>query len=582
MSSCPRQSPTSHVMERSHLLSAADVNAWFGEHAGDAVCRATAVRDPAMLWFSDAVAEGLPTLRSLNPLERRKRVLLDCSWHAEPAGWLDNHGPTSAQLGIADRYGGVGIGKNGGSGRAWYVAGYHVKGIGRTPLIGHGVNAAHASGGAYLEEIVRETIFTELHRLEFPCGAVPMLAIIDLGVDVVWKTTNGDKRERQVLAVRPAMLRPAHFERALQHASSIPFGGAVDAERVVTRIGKLCDWLPSASIEAALRTWATGWAEQIGYGYVHRLAHGGLSTSNVTWSGALFDFGACSAMPDWRRYLLNDDGRRFEPSSDIVTAGLESLVTSWYFATDTLPVPRETLRGIACDAQVALARRVLIEARRLVGDLPSQASAAVAGLDDAACLRGLSVMAAARSSLHAFPSPGDHQGEDWLDTVPDFIAEVFALSESPRLTQIAPLVADTQSARARFIARPRPALHREAMHERLYAAVDRPDDLGRIDPEAVTRFIATEVARHRRDPGEIPDDAEAVGFVHGHAGSGTLIRRAASLWLSMDLPCRPAHTSGELPPERHWCAVEEAGPMAIRLKDRQEPVDVIAVLHDAR
>lgn len=548
-----------------HLLSAAEVAVWFGPHAGDTPCRASSVRDPSLLWFNDAVADGLPALRDLDPAARRRRVLEDCAWHAQVDGWEDSATSGTLPVGVADRYGGSGIGTNGGSGRAWYVAGYHVKGIGRTPLIGRGVDAAHASGGAYLEEIVRETIFAELHRLEFPHGAVPMLAIIDLGVDVVWKTVHGDKRERQVLAVRPAMLRPAHFERALQHASSQTFGGAVDAERVTARIERLLALLPPTAIEAGLRTWATGWAEQIGYGYVHRLAHGGLSTSNVTWSGALLDFGACSAMPDWRAYLLNDNGRRFEPSSDVVTAALESLATSWYFATDALPVARETLQKIAADARVALARRVLREARRLDGDLPSQAHEAVAALDDAACLHCLDTLFANRLYPHAFPALGERRGEDWASALPSLV-------DAPQADAL-------RQARAKFIARPRPQLHREAMRDRLHAAVDRLDAHGRIDPDSVTRFIANEVAKHRRDAGEMPLDARPVGFVHGAAGTGTLVRQGVALWLVLDPPWRPESAKLDSAPERRWYAVEAVGPDRVRLQRALEPTDFEVVRH---
>src|ERR1700681_3918252 len=56
------------------------------------------------------------------------------------------------RVALADRYGGMGIGPNGGSGRAGYLAGVHIKGIGPTDLIGSGNDGFHATGSMYLQE----------------------------------------------------------------------------------------------------------------------------------------------------------------------------------------------------------------------------------------------------------------------------------------------------------------------------------------------------------------------------------------------------------------------------------------------
>jgi hypothetical protein len=93
---------------------------------------------------------------------------------------------TDQKYAVADRYGGAGIGRNGGSGRNALVNGFLVKGVGRTPLVGQSTPLSHASGGAYLEECVREAIFSEVVSHDFPYGAVPALGILGTGLVQDW------------------------------------------------------------------------------------------------------------------------------------------------------------------------------------------------------------------------------------------------------------------------------------------------------------------------------------------------------------------------------------------------------------
>lgn len=209
-------------------------------------------------------------------------------------------------FGVADCYGGAGISSNGGSGRAVYINGYHVKGVGRTPLVGIDADVTHASGGAYLEECVRETIFSEIVHLEFPHGSVPTLAIIDTGREVIWETEQGPKRERMCLLVRPMFLRPAHIERAVRYKSGDEYGGAKDAARVrATALAIERQAGGAAAMNDLLSTCLVRWAQQIAYSYVSRLSHGGVTSSNVSIDGRLADFGAMTSVPTFGRYWVS-------------------------------------------------------------------------------------------------------------------------------------------------------------------------------------------------------------------------------------------------------------------------------------
>lgn len=272
----------------------------------------------SVVWVNPRAEDEDPNYSALGDLSRYGAYLLEkCAFVIAAA---DVQTPDA--FGIADRYGGDGIGSNGGSGRAVFMNGYHIKGVGRTPLVGLDTDASHASGGAYLEECVRESIFAEIVHLEFPHGSVPTLAIIDTGREVIWQTDQGPKRERMCLLVRPMFLRPAHLERAIHYKSGNEYEGATDAARVRATALAIEKQVGGAeSLDDLLRSCLERWARQIAYSYVSRLSHGGVTSSNVSIDGRLVDFGAMAAVPTFGRYwLASGVGPTGEQYKDIESA----------------------------------------------------------------------------------------------------------------------------------------------------------------------------------------------------------------------------------------------------------------------
>ena len=208
-------------------------------------------------------------------------------------------GESADAVAHADRYGGAGIGLNGGSGRAVCLPGYHVKGIGRTPLVSPKIGFAHASGGAFLEECVREAAFSIVVDETFPHKAVPTLALIETGDVQVWQTEFGPKVEHKVLLVRPQFVRPAHFQRAVAHIGADPLVGSIDQRRVALMFEAIVEHCGPSEVPELFSRFAENWARQISHGFVARLLHSSYTTSNVTMEGRLLDFGAMSAVPSW-------------------------------------------------------------------------------------------------------------------------------------------------------------------------------------------------------------------------------------------------------------------------------------------
>ena len=152
-------------------LSSMEALAFFdpeGQHLPLSMARLPQAR---VLWVNQRVMRQDPMFYTCGGTldDYRAHLLHSCACVVADQSYEDKE----TVIGVADRYGGIRIGHNGGSGRAVILNGYHVKGVGRTPLVSVLTEAGHASGGAYLEECVRETIFSELIAAEYPGGAVP-------------------------------------------------------------------------------------------------------------------------------------------------------------------------------------------------------------------------------------------------------------------------------------------------------------------------------------------------------------------------------------------------------------------------
>lgn len=252
-----------------------------------------------IVWVNPRAAEIDPAFALHGGMGRYERHLLNsCSYVISPAGRV---------TGWVDRYGGDGIGPNGGSGRAALVNGYYLKGIGRTPLVADSSDPLHATGRMDLHEAVREAIFGELIGAEFPWSAVPVLAIIAIALPVLGDADRA-LAQTSVILVRPDFTRPAHFMRAERFKPRDRTEHEADVDRVRYTVSKLCLALSDRRIADFVCAMMGRWAEQIAYGFIHRLSQGGLSPSNITIDGRLVDFGSTTALPSWANIPICTDG----------------------------------------------------------------------------------------------------------------------------------------------------------------------------------------------------------------------------------------------------------------------------------
>jgi hypothetical protein len=200
----------------------------------------------------------------------------------------------------ADRYGGSGGELHGGSGRCGSKDGFIAKGIGKTPLVTEQVDIYHKNGRMSVSEALRETINAEIVNRELPWGAIPTVAIIDAGFDFPY----GESQEphRAAIVVRPAFIRPAHFERSIFFGS----GGYRDSAQFKDAL-RVRDATRAAAaapeVYPPLLDMFRRFAQQIGVARARRLWQGRFLSSNVSINGALVDFGSFRALSNWRRTI---------------------------------------------------------------------------------------------------------------------------------------------------------------------------------------------------------------------------------------------------------------------------------------
>lgn len=214
----------------------------------------------------------------------------------------------------ADRYGGTFGHSHGGSGRAGTFGNLNAKGIGATPLRDPKANWYHSHGCMWLEEAVREAIYSEVCWYEFPWRSNPIVAIIDTGEHAQWR--DGTRGARRAIAVRPAALRVAHLERNILFGTagtveSDQYKDTLRVKEIISHVSRLGIELDRNTSSPVLASMVNRICDQIGYGRAHRLFHGDYLSSNICITGALIDFGAFRGVEDWQRREWEDDGLPF-------------------------------------------------------------------------------------------------------------------------------------------------------------------------------------------------------------------------------------------------------------------------------
>jgi hypothetical protein len=460
-------------------------------------------------------------------LERQIDVL-DCSTRKRVVAWLIDEfaycvpaksDPHDAYVAVekifgADRYGGSGLVPHGGSGRAGISGRFQVKGIGVTPLVGNIQTWSYSHGCSWLEECLREAICAEVAIAEFPHEGVPVIAVIDAGMN--YRMPDGELGERRGLMVRPCVVRPAHLERASMFAGSDSHrqeAAAEDVQRVRDAIGHFEKWVaPGASVEgraAGLEDFFFRISEQIAFGQVHRLCHG-FFTSNMTLSGELLDFGSFRSLPDWAKVFTQDHMPGFGGERHLLKAAVKSLCYFYnkYKSADSSEMKEAALLAVA---ERALAARFDMECLRVwnlqdvpAGDLRDVVLDAMRRYYEKQQQTNVSLERGFTSLLPWLGNALDGRATDAVATgKPTIESETIERIENALVANFGADAAGVARARrsrstARRLLMPRDVLYREALQETLYGMLGGQNQILGPEVDRVADTIRSILSAGRR------------------------------------------------------------------------------------
>ena len=234
----------------------------------------------------------------------------------DPEHAYDRHEATF----LGERYGGSGLGHNGGGVRCGLSGAIQIKGIGKNSLAGNGTDFFHSYGGASLNEGIVEALWGEILNFTLPYGAVRIYGLLTTGtrVPLLNPKEGCDPTTARALILRQPTLRLAHYMRAIHFRPGEQLSPtASDTQRTraaVLGIGQAfasvygnapADNLDPAYLNQCLNEMFGRIASQIAAARARRIMHGSLIASNLSLNGAFLDFGTTSALPDYGRIYIS-------------------------------------------------------------------------------------------------------------------------------------------------------------------------------------------------------------------------------------------------------------------------------------
>ena len=506
-------------------LSAEECVTFFGARSFHEPVSLQRLKNGSILWLNQKVAHGDPHFDG-DMAAYERHLLSSCAYVLVQGHEADVTGERITAY--ADRYGGAGIGNNGGSGRAAIFNGYLVKGIGRTRLVSALTEQAHASGGAYLEESVRDTIYSEIVRAEFPCSAVPVLAIIDTGLVQVWDEASGPKVERRTLVIRPCFLRPAHFERATAFISDNPKEGSIDSLRVGATFRHAIGLFGRSDLAERYELFWLRWARQLAYSFVHRLPHGSNTVSNICLDGKLLDFGAMSALPSWANAATMQSRQSFITQANLLTRLIRAGGYSFGRYLDARFSDEDCINQLAATAQLEYRRVIVTEGLRLCGVTRSVAEQVARGKGFEPTWSILVDLIAhfQREQIDMVESTPEVQlkwdlCDVWKTNPPEHLRELQAIVHS--------LVASDERSfaanRGALLCVTRSTLYREEAKHAIFDQIDNSGTGAEPDRHRIGNLINEQIAVGRRDHRFAVDDAVPIGFAIGDTASFAIFRK---------------------------------------------------------
>ncbi|MEV4782048.1 hypothetical protein [Burkholderia sp. LMU1-1-1.1] len=199
---------------------------------------------------------------------------------------------------LAERYGGCGIGYNGGGVRCGNLGNYQIKGIGRNLLAGARTDVHHTYGGLKAAHACHEAIYAVVLNHVLPLGAAKVYGVLLTGADAAYR--KGLEPGWGALLVRESVVRPGNFLRAgnFSPAAEDRHLLADDVARVRVAMRELLRQLGGADqFIVMLSRFLKNCANQCTFARIARLMHGALTPSNICIDGRWLDLTNTTFLP---------------------------------------------------------------------------------------------------------------------------------------------------------------------------------------------------------------------------------------------------------------------------------------------
>ena len=192
------------------------------------------------------------------------------------------------QVAVAERYGGAGLGTNGGGARVVNFDGVQLKGVGANALVGADALTSHSYGGLDAQAAVKELIYSSLISHISPVGSQKIYGLILLDRT---SAKYGDQSTWSTILVREPCLRPAHFLsctdfRVLPQYKHLIYS---DSYRLRSIYQDIHNSMGPSNFYLFIERFLEACADQLSFCRMARFSHNVLTSSNLTIDGRLLD-----------------------------------------------------------------------------------------------------------------------------------------------------------------------------------------------------------------------------------------------------------------------------------------------------
>ncbi len=209
--------------------------------------------------------------------------------------------PATTLTMFAERYGGFGIGTNGGGAQVVNINGAQIEGVGANALAGHGALKSHSYGGLDIHRAVKEIIYSRLLNTISPVGVQSIYGLIYLDQT---SALHNDSNAPSVLMVRELIARPSHFLPCINFRLKPEHRALMrsDYSRVLSIYKSIGKQALLSEFYTLIQHFLDKCADQLAFFRMARLSHNALSPSNISMDGRVLDTALCSFVVSGSNY----------------------------------------------------------------------------------------------------------------------------------------------------------------------------------------------------------------------------------------------------------------------------------------